>query len=74
METRFNMDNKMDLQRGISGYYLSNNPPLLVACLRASLDIFKQTTITELQNKSSQLNRFVFYDFEIVVLMKYFVD
>jgi len=59
METRFNMDNKMDLQRGISGYYLSNNPPLLVACLRASLDIFKQTTITELQNKSSQLNSYL---------------
>ena len=52
MSSRFEMNNIMDKAPGIHGYKLSNQSPLLVACCRASLDIFDRATMKKLRGKS----------------------
>uniref|UniRef100_A0AAR2L5U9 Kynureninase n=1 Tax=Pygocentrus nattereri TaxID=42514 RepID=A0AAR2L5U9_PYGNA len=41
LSTRFQMTNEMDLQPGVNGYRLSNQPVLLVCPLQASLEVRK---------------------------------
>ncbi|CAH8623481.1 unnamed protein product [Dicrocoelium dendriticum] len=41
-ETRMEMTNRMELATGAAAYRISNPPFLLLAALRASLDVFKQ--------------------------------
>lgn len=61
LQTRFDMTNNLDLQPGIGGYRLTNPPPLLVAPLKSSLDIFKQTTMAKLRKKSFLLTGYLEY-------------
>uniref|UniRef100_A0A8B9HTV3 Kynureninase n=2 Tax=Astyanax mexicanus TaxID=7994 RepID=A0A8B9HTV3_ASTMX len=60
LKTRFQMTNgKMDLQPGVNGYRLSNQPVLLVCPLQASLEIFNQTTMKDLRKKSILLTGYL---------------
>ncbi|XP_043848883.1 kynureninase isoform X2 [Dromiciops gliroides] len=61
LESRFNMDNKLDLIPGVNGYRLSNPPILLVCALEASLEIFNQTTMETLRKKSILLTGYMEY-------------
>ncbi|CAK8671699.1 kynureninase-like [Clavelina lepadiformis] len=60
-EDRFEMTNVMNLTPGIQGYRVSNPPPLLVASLRASLDIFDKTSMRQLREKSFLLTGYLEY-------------
>ena len=46
------MNNELDISPGIQGYRVSNPPPLLVACIKASMDVFQKTSMNELHEKS----------------------
>ncbi|XP_035388622.1 kynureninase isoform X2 [Electrophorus electricus] len=61
LKTRFQMTNVMDLQPGVKGYRLSNQPILLVCPLQASLEIFNKTTMTDLRRKSVLLTGYLEY-------------
>ncbi|XP_078485935.1 kynureninase-like [Ciona intestinalis] len=50
--TRFEMSNDLDFASGVESYRLSNPPPLLVACVLASLKVFDKTSIRKLREKS----------------------
>ncbi|XP_065886562.1 kynureninase-like isoform X2 [Dysidea avara] len=58
-ETRLEMNNKMELQPGAAGFQLSNPPVLETVSLLASLNVFKQTSITELRRKSVLLTGYL---------------
>ncbi|TRZ01337.1 hypothetical protein DNTS_022009 [Danionella cerebrum] len=53
------LDLQMDLQPGVNGFRLSNQPILLVCSLQASLEIFNQTSMTELRRKSVMLTGYL---------------
>ncbi|RUS88029.1 hypothetical protein EGW08_004195, partial [Elysia chlorotica] len=59
LETRFVMDNKMDLSPGARGYALSNAPGVLCANLKASLDVFNKTSMAEIRRKSILLTGYL---------------
>jgi len=59
--TRFDMSNKLDLVPGVQGYSISNPSPCLVAGLKSSLDIFKQTDMKKLCKKSLLLTGYLEY-------------
>ncbi|XP_034534042.1 kynureninase [Notolabrus celidotus] len=59
LETRFQMNNVMDLQGGVSGFRLSNQPILLVCPLQASLEVFKKTSMKALRRKSLLLTGYL---------------
>ncbi|XP_060888669.1 kynureninase [Labrus mixtus] len=59
LNTRFQMTNMMDLQPGISGFRLSNQPILLVCPLQASLEVFKMTSMQALRKKSLLLTGYL---------------
>uniref|UniRef100_A0AAR2K0A4 Kynureninase n=1 Tax=Pygocentrus nattereri TaxID=42514 RepID=A0AAR2K0A4_PYGNA len=61
LSTRFQMTNEMDLQPGVNGYRLSNQPVLLVCPLQASLEIFNQTSMKDLRKKSILLTGYLEY-------------
>ncbi|XP_031414692.1 kynureninase isoform X2 [Clupea harengus] len=61
LKTRFQMDNKMDLLPGISGFRLSNQPILLVCPLQASLEVFNMTNMKALRKKSVLLTGYLEY-------------
>ncbi|XP_074071185.1 kynureninase isoform X2 [Macrotis lagotis] len=61
LESRFYMENKLDLIPGVNGYRLSNPPILLVCALEASLEIFSQTTMGTLRKKSILLTGYMEY-------------
>ncbi|KAJ8351574.1 hypothetical protein SKAU_G00230500 [Synaphobranchus kaupii] len=61
LKTRFHMDNVMDLLPGVGGYRLSNQPFLLVCPLQASLEIFSQTSMQALRQKSKLLTGYLEY-------------
>ncbi|XP_076871823.1 kynureninase [Brachyhypopomus gauderio] len=61
LKTRFQMTNVMDLQPGVKGYRLSNQPILLVCPLQASLEIFSKTTMRDLRRKSVLLTGYLEY-------------
>ncbi|KAF3688383.1 Kynureninase [Channa argus] len=61
LKTRFQMNNEMDLQPGVSGFRLSNQPILLICPLQASLEVFNMTTMQELRKKSYLLTGYLEY-------------
>ncbi|XP_056157319.1 kynureninase [Lampris incognitus] len=61
LKTRFKMNNVMELQPGISGFRLSNQPILLVCPLQASLEIFNMTSMEALRRKSVLLTGYLEY-------------
>ncbi|XP_036400531.1 kynureninase isoform X2 [Megalops cyprinoides] len=61
LKTRFVMNNEMDLIPGIGGYRLSNQPILLVCSLQASLEVFNQTSMRALRQKSILLTGYLEY-------------
>ncbi|CAL8289979.1 unnamed protein product [Lota lota] len=61
IKTRFHMSNVMELQPGVNGYRLSNQPILLVCPLQASLEIFNMTSMQALRRKSMLLTGYLEY-------------
>ncbi|XP_048056776.1 kynureninase [Megalobrama amblycephala] len=61
LKTRFLMNNEMELQPGVNGFRLSNQPILLVCPLQASLEIFNKTTMKDLRRKSVLLTGYLEY-------------
>uniref|UniRef100_A0A669PKJ1 Kynureninase n=1 Tax=Phasianus colchicus TaxID=9054 RepID=A0A669PKJ1_PHACC len=60
-KTRFLMENKLQLSKGINGFRLSNPPILLVCSLQAGLEVFSQTTMKALRRKSILLTGYLEY-------------
>ncbi len=58
-ETRVLMDDEFVPMKGAEGWQLSNQPILLLASLRASLDIFEDAGIKNLLKKSHQLTGYL---------------
>ncbi|XP_068446985.1 kynureninase [Clinocottus analis] len=61
LKTRFQMNNRMELQPGVNGFRLSNQPILLVCPLQASLEVFKMTSMQLLRRKSLLLTGYLEY-------------
>ncbi|XP_074482814.1 kynureninase [Sebastes fasciatus] len=61
VKTRFQMNNEMELQPGLSGFRLSNQPIQLVCLLQASLEVFKMTSMQALRRKSLLLTGYLEY-------------
>lgn len=61
LKTRFQMNNVMELQPGVSGFRLSNQPTQLVCMLQASLEVFKMTSMQALRRKSILLTGYLEY-------------
>ncbi|XP_069031382.1 kynureninase [Embiotoca jacksoni] len=59
LKTRFQMNNVLELQPGVSGFRLSNQPILLVCPLQASLEVFNMTTMQALRRKSILLTGYL---------------
>ncbi|XP_013884026.1 kynureninase [Austrofundulus limnaeus] len=66
LTTRFQMTNVMELQPGVRGFRLSNQPIFLVCSLQASLEVFNMTNMQALCSKSVLLTGYLEY------LIKYF--
>lgn len=58
-QTRMNMTNKLELTPGAAGFRISNPPVLLVCPMLASLDIFAQTTMQDLRQRSLLLTGYL---------------
>lgn len=58
-ESRFEMNNRLELQPGAAGFQLSNPPMLEMINLFASLKVFEQTTIKDLRKKSLLLTGYM---------------
>ncbi|XP_035469942.2 kynureninase isoform X1 [Scophthalmus maximus] len=61
LKTRFQMNNELELQPGVSGFRLSNQPILLVCPLQASLEVFNMTSMQALRRKSHLLTGYLEY-------------
>lgn len=61
LKTRFQMNNMLELQPGVSGFRLSNQPVLLVCPLQASLEVFNLTSMQALRRKSLLLTGYLEY-------------
>ncbi|XP_038607389.1 kynureninase [Tachyglossus aculeatus] len=61
LETRFKMENELQLTPGVNGFRISNPPMLLVSALHASLEVFNQTTMSALRKKSILLTGYLEY-------------
>ena len=59
LEDRFKMEPQFIPCNGVYGYRLSNPPVLLVACLRASLDLFDAAGMKKLREKSKLLTAYL---------------
>ncbi|XP_008298563.1 kynureninase [Stegastes partitus] len=59
LKSRFQMSNVLELQPGVSGFRLSNQPILLVCPLQASLEVFNQTSMQALRRKSLLLTGYL---------------
>ena len=59
LEDRFKMEPQFIPCSGVYGYRLSNPPVLLVACLRASLDLFDEAGMDRLREKSKLLTAYL---------------
>jgi len=55
------MTNELDLTPGVRGYAHSGPPPCLLSNLKSSLDIFKQTDMKKLREKSFLLTGYLEY-------------
>lgn len=58
-KTRFLMEDTFRAIPGAQGWQLSNGPILLMSALRASLEIFDQTTMEKLIEKSRKMNSYL---------------
>ncbi|MBK9270465.1 MAG: kynureninase [Saprospiraceae bacterium] len=58
-QRRFLMEPKLDLLPGAEGWQLSNPPILPMACIRASLDLFKEAGMPALRTKSLKLHKYL---------------
>ncbi|XP_061664027.1 kynureninase isoform X2 [Syngnathoides biaculeatus] len=61
LKTRFQMNNVLELQPGVKGFRLSNQPVLLVCPLQASLEVFNKTSMQALRKKSVLLTGYLEY-------------
>ncbi|XP_029306746.1 kynureninase isoform X3 [Cottoperca gobio] len=61
LKTRFQMNNVLELQPGVSAFRLSNQSMLLVCPLQASLEVFNMTSIQALRRKSLLLTGYLEY-------------
>ncbi|XP_065063086.1 kynureninase-like [Rhopilema esculentum] len=59
LETRFTMDNKMDLSPGAAGFMISNANMFATVCLIASLEIFDRVGMEKLREKSLMLTGYL---------------
>lgn len=60
-KSRFQMNNELELSPGIAGYRISN-PSIFATCpLRASLDVFRMTSMAELRAKSMVMTGYLEY-------------
>ncbi|VDO40197.1 unnamed protein product, partial [Onchocerca flexuosa] len=60
-ETRFIMDNQLDLEIGAAGYRISNPPMMLMVPLIAFLEVLSKTTMQALRTKSMLLTGYLEY-------------
>ncbi|RWS02738.1 kynureninase-like isoform X2, partial [Dinothrombium tinctorium] len=60
-KTKFLLKEDFEAAEGTDMFRMSNPPPLLVATLKASLDIFSQTSVEELQGKQFLLTGYLEY-------------
>jgi kynureninase len=67
IETRFAMTNVLELSPGPAGYRVTNPPGLLAAALKASLDVFSQTAMSALRQKSKLMTAYL----EFLILEHY---
>lgn len=58
-ETRFNMKAEFEPMAGAGAWQVSNAPVFTMACHRAALDIFDQTSMVELRAKSEKLTGYL---------------
>lgn len=61
LKSRFQMNNVMQLQPGVNGFRLSNQPILLVCPLQASLEVFNRAGMAALRRKSLLLTGYLEY-------------
>ncbi|KAK6766801.1 hypothetical protein RB195_026215 [Necator americanus] len=61
METRFNMDNVLDLDDGAAGYRISNPPIHLVVPVMGILEVFKTVKLEDLRSRSCYLTGYLEY-------------
>ncbi|VDO68222.1 unnamed protein product [Heligmosomoides polygyrus] len=59
METRFNMDNVLDLDEGAAGYRISNPPIHLVVPVMGILEVFKTVKLEDLRSRSCYLTGYL---------------
>uniref|UniRef100_A0A0N5CGH2 Kynureninase n=1 Tax=Strongyloides papillosus TaxID=174720 RepID=A0A0N5CGH2_STREA len=55
INTRFVMDNRLDLDEGPNGYRISNPPFMLVVAVQGFLEVYKKTTIEKMRQRSIYL-------------------
>ncbi|KAK3583179.1 hypothetical protein CHS0354_025698 [Potamilus streckersoni] len=67
MDTRFRMENKWEPYVGAYSYRISNTPGFLCPSLKASLEIFKKTSMSALRKKSNLLTAYL----EALINQKY---
>ncbi|KAJ8321831.1 hypothetical protein KUTeg_000302 [Tegillarca granosa] len=70
LSTRFKMDNKMDSYSLAYAWRISNTPGLLCPPIKASLEIFNKTSMTEIRAKSRLLTAYL----ESLILQKYGIN
>eukprot|EP00428_Durinskia_dybowskii_P066576 CAMPEP_0170369136 /NCGR_PEP_ID=MMETSP0117_2-20130122/7822_1 /TAXON_ID=400756 /ORGANISM="Durinskia baltica, Strain CSIRO CS-38" /LENGTH=471 /DNA_ID=CAMNT_0010623835 /DNA_START=73 /DNA_END=1488 /DNA_ORIENTATION=- len=58
-DDRFAMEPNFIPADGVNGFRMSNPPVLLMACVRASLDLFDQATMSRLRQKSLQITAYL---------------
>lgn len=58
-DSRFAMTNKFHPMSGAAGYQISNTSVADTTAVRASLDVFKQTSMAELREKSLKLTKYL---------------
>ncbi|XGW32779.1 hypothetical protein V3C99_017360 [Haemonchus contortus] len=66
IESRFNMDNVLDLDDGAAGYRISNPPIHLVVPVMGILEVFKNVSLEDLRSRSCYLTGYLEF------LIKYF--
>ncbi|VDL78784.1 unnamed protein product [Nippostrongylus brasiliensis] len=59
IESRFNMDNVLDLDDGAAGYRISNPPIHLVVPVMGILEVFKTVNLEELRSRSCYLTGYL---------------
>ncbi|XP_033120266.1 kynureninase-like [Anneissia japonica] len=59
--SRFKMDNTMDLSPGVAGYRISNPSIMAIVPLKASLEVFNKTSMSEIVSKQVLLTGYLEY-------------